>query len=243
MANWNPWRGCHKVSVGCENCYIHLGDKKRKVDTNIITKTNDFFKPIEKTKTGQYKIKPNRKVYVCFSSDFLLEEADSWRDECWKMIKERSDLNFLFLTKRIDRFEKCKPDDWKDGYDNVTIGVSVSDQSTGDYNLSILDKLPIKHKNIICQPLLEEVNIESYLTGIELVIVGGEYGMNARPFNYDWVLSIRQQCINQLTPFKFRQCGTYFIKDNKQYKLKYNELSKQAKKANIDYSPNKGESV
>ncbi|WP_434283332.1 hypothetical protein [Clostridium botulinum] len=33
------------------------------------------------------------------------------------MIKERSDLKFLFLTKRIDRFRYCIPEDWNDGYD------------------------------------------------------------------------------------------------------------------------------
>ena len=29
MAMWNPWRGCHKYSEGCEFCYIHKGDVKR----------------------------------------------------------------------------------------------------------------------------------------------------------------------------------------------------------------------
>ena len=30
-------------------------------------------------------------------------------------MKERSDLHFLFLTKRIERFMKCIPNDWNDG--------------------------------------------------------------------------------------------------------------------------------
>lgn len=38
MAMWNPWRGCHKYSEGCKYCYIHKGDTKRGVDTNIIVK-------------------------------------------------------------------------------------------------------------------------------------------------------------------------------------------------------------
>lgn len=32
-----------------------------------------------------------------------------------KMIKERSDLKFLFLTKRIGRFMRCIPNDYNDG--------------------------------------------------------------------------------------------------------------------------------
>jgi len=31
------------------------------------------------------------------------------------------------------------------------------------------------------------------------------------------------------------QCGTYFIKDGKEYKLKTSDLCKQAKMANIDF--------
>ncbi|MCB7206753.1 DUF5131 family protein, partial [Dorea formicigenerans] len=23
MANWNPWHGCHKISAGCEHCYVY----------------------------------------------------------------------------------------------------------------------------------------------------------------------------------------------------------------------------
>ena len=103
MAMWNPWRGCKKCSDGCKYCYIHKGDKKRGINTNEIIKTKDFCKPIEKLKNGNYKMKSGL-VYMCFSTDFLIEEADNWRDECFKMIKERSDSTFLFLTKRIDRF-------------------------------------------------------------------------------------------------------------------------------------------
>ena len=44
-------------------------------------------------------MKGGQLVYVCFSSDFLLEEADGWRADCWRMMRERSDLQFLFLDQ------------------------------------------------------------------------------------------------------------------------------------------------
>lgn len=234
MAMWNPWRGCHKYSEGCKYCYIHKGDIKRNIDTNMIVKTTSFEAPVAKNKKGEYKLKSGQTVYTCFSTDFLLEDADSWRQECWSMIKERSDLNFLFLTKRIERFMQCIPDDWQDGYENVTVGCTIENQDRADYRLSIFSALPIKHKNIICQPLIEKISIEKYLTGVELVVVGGESDKNARPLNYDWVLSIRDQCINQGVHFEFRQCGTHFIKDNKRYTINVRELISQARKANID---------
>lgn len=234
MAMWNPWRGCHKYSEGCKYCYIYKGDSKRGVDTNIIVKTDNFNAPIAKNKKGEYKMKSGQTVYLCFSTDFLIEEADAWREDCWKMIKERQDLHFIFLTKRIERFLQCIPNDWNDGYDNVTVGCTIENQDRADFRLSIFSTLPIKHKNIICQPLIEEINIEKYLDNVELVVVGGESDRNARPLNYDWVLSIRDQCITKGVRFEFRQCGTHFIKDGKKYTLNVKILCSQAKKANIN---------
>lgn len=173
MGVWNPWRGCKKCSEGCLHCYIHKGDLKRGINTNNIIKTDDFYKPIIKQKNGEYKMKSGL-IYLCFSSDFLIEEADIWRDECWKMIKERSDCTFLFLTKRINRFMECIPNDWNDGYDNVVVSCTVENQRNADYKLKIFSSLPIKHKLITAQPLIEKINIEEYLDGIESVIVGGE---------------------------------------------------------------------
>ena len=78
-------------------------------------------------KNGNYKMKSGI-VYTCFSTDFLIEEADEWRKDCWKMIKERQDCTFLFLTKRIDRFNNSIPEDWNDGYDNVVVCCTIEKQ-------------------------------------------------------------------------------------------------------------------
>lgn len=233
MAMWNPWRGCHKCSDGCLHCYIHKGDMKRGIDTNVITKTKDFYKPIEKKKNGQYKMKSGL-VYLCFSTDFLIEEADGWRDECWQMIKERKDCTFLFLTKRIERFMACIPNDWNEGYENVVVCCTVENQKNADRKLRVFKHLPIKHKCITAQPLIGPVDLEAYLEDIELVVVGGESDRNGRTLNYDWVLDIRKQCLQHQVRFEFRQCGTHFLKDGKLYTIPTKELSKQAKKADIN---------
>ncbi len=232
---WEPWKGCHKIGEGCKNCYIHMGDKRKGIDTDVIYKTEKYDLPIQKKKNGDYRIPSGELIYVCFSSDFLLEESDGWRAECFQMIKKRSDLHFIFLTKRIDRFMNLVPIDWEDGYDNVTVGVSASTQKEVDSNIRILNEAKIKHKNVILQPLIEKIDISNKLEGIELVVVGGEYGVDARPLDYDWVLNVREQCVEYSVPFEFRQCGTYFLKDCKEYKLTYKELTVQAKKANINW--------
>ena len=76
------------------------GDVKRGVDTSMIVRTKDFDKPVVQLKKGGYKMKPGL-VYLGFSTDFLIEEADQWRGACWSMIKERSDCSFLFLTQKV----------------------------------------------------------------------------------------------------------------------------------------------
>lgn len=93
-----------------------------------------------------------------------------------------------------------------------------------DNKLSIFKKLPIKHKCITAQPLLENINIEQYLDDIELVVVGGESDKHARPLYYDCVLNIIKQYIRKNVNFEFRQCGTHFVKDGKKYTLQVKDL-------------------
>ena len=122
-----------------------------------------------------------------------------------------------------------------DVYKRQTVGCTVENQDRADYRLSIFKRLPIQHKNIICQPLIDSIDLEPFLTDIELVVVGGESDRNARPLDYEWVLNIREQCIKNNVHFEFRQCGTHFMKDGKSYTLHVRELCSQAKKANINF--------
>lgn len=121
------------------------------------------------------------------------------------------------------------------GYENVTVCCTIENQRNADKKLSIFRSLPIKHKCITAQPLIERVDLEPYLDGVELVVVGGESDRDGRPLDYDWVLDIREQCIRKQVNFEFRQCGTHFIKDGRQYKLQTRDLCRQARLAGINY--------
>ena len=233
---WNAWHGCHKISAGCQNCYMFRRDAKYGKDSIVVTKNANFRLPVMKKKDGSFKLQTNDYVYTCMTSDFFVEEADEWRSSAWEMIKYRSDLKFFIITKRIDRFDKCKPYDWKDGYDNVTICSTCENQEMADYRLPIMIELPIKHMEIIHEPMLEAIDINKYLESgkIEQVTCGGESGDNARELNYEWVLSIREQCKKWEVPFYFKQTGAKFIKDGKVYKVPRAIQMEQARKANID---------
>lgn len=235
MSTWNPWHGCHKISAGCKNCYVYRQDSKFEKDSSKVFKTQNFDLPIKRKKNGEYKLKAGEIVNTCFTSDFFVDEADEWRNEVFAMMKQRSDLKFFIITKRIDRFMNCIPPDWKDGYDNVLIACTVENQEMADYRLPIYINAPIKHKAIMCAPLLSKIDLSSYLNDkIELVSVGGESGINAKICYYDYILDIRNQCIEKHINFHFHQTGAYFKKDNKVYRILRKFQHSQAKKANID---------
>lgn len=237
-ADWNPWHGCTKISAGCKYCYVYRQDEMYgcEIDSNMARKTAAFDLPIKRKRDKSYKIPSGKVVFTCFTSDFFLKDADEWRPECWRMIKERSDCMFFFFTKRIDRFAECIPSDWGDGYDNVLIGCTIENQEMTDYRLPLFMAAPIKHKILAVAPLLGPINLSSYLdSSIEEVSVGGESGVNARPCNYNWILDIRRQCVEKNVPFRFHQTGAYFIKDGKTYRILRKYQLSQAHKANINF--------
>ena len=176
MATWNPWHGCKKISPGCLNCYVYRRDAEFGKYSNIIARTSSFDLPVRRDRKGMYKLLPDgESVYTCMTSDFFVEEADEWRPEAWKMIQARGDLHFMIITKRIHRFQIGLPKDWGEGYDNVTICCTCENQNRADYRLPIFLNLPIRHRTLIHEPILERIEIRRYLeTGlIEQVTCGG----------------------------------------------------------------------
>ncbi|MGX8852355.1 DUF5131 family protein [Amedibacillus sp. YH-ame10] len=210
--NWEPWSGCYKISEGCSNCYFY-GPNAKRYGQNKIEKTDKFNWPIRKNAKGEYNIKGDKILATCFATDFFLPEADEWRKEAWAMIKERQDIEFLILTKRIDRFLVSLPEDWGTGYENVNIGCTVENQETADYRLPLFLSYPIKRRFIACAPLLESIDLTPYLHGVEHVSAGGETGRDVRVCDYDWVLNIREQCIKANVTFWFKNTGSQFIRN------------------------------
>ena len=190
---------------------------------------------MKRKRDKSYKIPPGSLVFTCFTSDFLLEDADAWRPDCWAMIRERRDCRFYFFTKRIHRFLECVPDDWGDGYDNVIVGCTVENQAMADQRLPIFASLPIQYKTIIVAPMIERIDLSNHLIpSIQEVSCGGESGCDARPLDFDWVLSLREQCIQSGIPFRFHQTGAKLIKDGKLYHIPRCHQHEQAKKAGVD---------
>lgn len=236
---WNPWHGCKKISEGCAHCYMYYLDKMRDQSGAHIYQTKANFRyPLQKNRNGTYKIQSGEQIRVCMTSDFFLEEADVWREEVWSMIRRRQDVIFYLLTKRPQRVRQCLPSDWKDGWENVFFNVTCENQKRADERIPILLELPFKHKGIMCAPFIGPVSIKKYLTSgqIERVTCGGENYDGARPCDFDWVKTLRQECYEANISFSFIETGTCFIKDHKMYHLPNKQIqSEMAYKSQMNF--------
>lgn len=237
MPVWNPWHGCHKLSSGCKHCYMFRGDEQRGTlqSPDLVRKTSMFNLPVKKDRKGNWKFPSRTHFWLCFTSDLLIEEADEWRPEIWEIIRNRSDCHFTFLTKRIDRLSESLPEDWGEGYENVTIGCTVENQDRADYRIPIFLQIPVRHRSIMAEPLLERIRIENYLRSglIESISVGGESGINVRPLDFDWVRDLFMQCKRTDVDFSFHQTGANFIKEGHHYDIPRKFQHSQADKAMI----------
>ena len=54
------------------------------------------------------------------------------RSESWSIMRIRSDVVFLLLTKRPERVRKCLPEDWGDGWNNIFLNVTCEYQRRAD---------------------------------------------------------------------------------------------------------------
>jgi len=242
-AMWNLWHGCTKVSPGCAHCYVYRRDAEYGKDTSKIHKTQNFTLPIRKCRSGpmkgEYKYPAGTTFFTCFTSDFFHSDADEWRPEAWRMMRERSDCNFYMVTKRPERILEALPPDWGNGYENVEICCTCENQRMTDKRLPVFLELPIQNKSIIHEPMLERINIRPYLrqygNQIRSVSCGGESGPEARICDYSWVLDTHLQCVEYGVAFHYHQTGARLRRGDKVYEIPREHQHEQAKKAHLDF--------
>lgn len=236
---WNPWHGCVKCSEGCEHCYMYFLDKQRdKNGAEIYRTKNAFDYPLQKNRGGAFKVQSGELIRVCMTSDFFLEEADKWRGEAWEIMRCRPDVKFFLLTKRPQRVRECLPEDWGDGWENIMFNVTCENQRRADERIPILLDLPFRHKGIMCAPFIGAVSVGKYLDSgqIEQVVCGDENYDGSRPCDFDWVKSLRSECISRNITFCFIETGTVFIKDGKRYILPKKQIqSEMAFKSGMNF--------
>ncbi|MDD1777347.1 MAG: phage Gp37/Gp68 family protein [Candidatus Helarchaeota archaeon] len=210
-STWNPLTGCTKISSGCRNCYAERMSNRLKA-MGQVNYSNGFKLAIhENVLFRPFNWKKPQMIFVNSMSDlfhkdvpveFIIKVFSVMRDAHWH--------TFQVLTKRSNRLlEIDKLIEWPQ---NVWMGVTVENNNY----LYRIDHLRTTHaqiKFISFEPLLGKLT-DLNLNGIDWVIVGGESGPGARPIHEDWVIDIRDSCINLNVPFFFKQWGGIQKKKN-----------------------------
>jgi protein gp37 len=119
------------------------------------------------------------------------------------VMQQASIHTFQVLTKRSERLAALA--DKLPWPSNVWVGVSV-ETSGYLYRIDHLRIIPAKTRFISFEPLLSGLGSIN-LRGIGWAIVGGESGPKARPMKEEWVLEIKDQCLNAGVSFFFKQWG------------------------------------
>lgn len=144
---------------------------------------------------------------------------DHVRRRLFDLIDATPNLDWLLVTKRPENVRRMwtipangiDPGDQAYLYrSNVWLLTSISDQATADAMIPLLlecrDLVPIL--GLSCEPLLGPVDF-GRIRGIDWVIVGGESGHGARPYDLAWPRSIIAQCREAGVPVFHKQLGSH----------------------------------
>jgi protein gp37 len=128
------------------------------------------------------------------------EVESGWRDDLFALIEATPNLDWLLLTKRPEH--AVTPP-----LAHIWWGVSVEDQARAIERIPLLIDCWPHTRFLSVEPLLSAVDLGPFLNRVDWVIVGGESGAHARPFNPDWARSIRDQCRVAGVAFFLKQLG------------------------------------
>ncbi|GAA2004589.1 DUF5131 family protein [Nocardioides kribbensis] len=212
-ATWNPTTGCDRVSTGCDNCYAltlskrlkAMGNPKYQNDGDPRTSGPGFGVTVHPDALAiPYSWKRPRVVFVNSMSDlFHARVPIDFIKQVFDVMGDTPHHTYQVLTKRAHRLARIA--DKLDWPRNVWMGVSVESSEQYD-RIRDLAKVPAAVRFLSCEPLLGPLP-QIPLEGIDWVIAGGESGFNARPANPEWFRDLRDTCVDQRTPFFFKQWG------------------------------------
>ena len=143
-------------------------------------------------------------VFVNSMGDLFHEEVPvEFIMRVFEVMESTSRHTYQLLTKRADRLAKMAPLlPWPR---NVWMGVTVEDNERLS-RVDLLRTVPSAVRFLSIEPLLGPLP-DLKLHGVDWVIVGGESGPGSRPMCADWVVSVRDRCLNSEVPFFFKQWG------------------------------------
>lgn len=217
---FNPWWGCVKISPACKHCYAEAWAKRVGMDLWGGGSERRFFteahwrQPIKWNREAE-QARKRRRVFCASMGDVFenKRELDPWRVRLWLIIAQTPWLDWLLLTKRPQNVARLVP--WGNAWPhNVWLGTTAENQRWADERIPELLAQGAAIHFASCEPLLGPIDLSPWLgtptkynKTLNWVIAGGESGGRARPMNPEWAVDLRDQCVNAMVPFHFKQWG------------------------------------
>jgi protein gp37 len=202
--SWNPVTGCTKVSEGCRHCYAErFAERWRGIPGHHYEHGFDLQLRPGRLELPLHWRRP-RRVFVDSMGDLFHEGIpDDYVRAVFAVMERAPQHVFHVLTKRPERMLVLAPTlPWPA---NVWMGVTVE---SGRYaaRADALRRVPAAVRHVSAEPLLGPLDALD-LTGIDLVIAGGESGPERRPPQPDWLRGLRDRCLAAGVAFTFKGWG------------------------------------
>lgn len=231
---WNPTTGCSKISQGCKNCYaerIFHRPYPGRLFTDVRCHPERLDQPLRWRKPCRVFVNSMSDLFhEDIPQTFIAKVFEVMNEAHWhtfQVLTKRPERMLKMLSNRVWPWAvtiENKPQP------NVWLGVSVEDQATADERIPLLLQTPAAVRFVSFEPALAAVDWGNFLplpdrdlncrncgkrwTGvhrcerqIEWIIVGGESGPKARPFNIEWARYTIRQSGGAGVPVFIKQIG------------------------------------
>lgn len=185
-STWNPWRGCQRVSPGCEHCYAETLSKRNALlgqwgppatgGTRIIASPAMWREPLKWNAAAAKSGQPHRVFCASLADVFEdLPQLDEPRAWLWALIAATPHLTWLLLTKRPENVRRMVPNNWLcmipvgGGVGlplwpgNVWLGTTVEDRARAQQRIPALVEVPAHVRFLSVEPQLEAINLAPWL--------------------------------------------------------------------------------
>lgn len=228
---FNPWWGCQKIAPECANCYADAF-AKRVGKTGLWGPGRTFrtfgdahwAEPLKWNEAAKAAGERHRVFCASMADVFDADAPDELRERLVNLIDSTPHLDWLLLSKRLSSIPPGV-----NFPSNVWLGGTCG-HSKSLPNIEALGGQSAAIRFVSAEPLLEDLMdhldykgydlLETEFCGIDWVIIGGESGAGARPFDLAWARALIEHCRDVGAAVFVKQLGARPMIDGAPLKLK-----------------------
>lgn len=258
---WNCVTGCQYTSEGCRFCYAAAMSKRlaamgQEKYQGIVGKGhfNGVVKTWDDELTRPLRWKKPKMIFVNSMSDTFHKDVPfEFIDQIFLTIEKTPWHTYQILTKRPDRMAEYMTRHVRDLYDNaitlaqlahvwplsnVWLGTSVENQAAADERVPHLLRCPASVRFISQEPQLDHVvYCDEWAPGLAQIIIGGESGPGARPFNIAWAYETIAWCRrHHVAPFVKQLGAKPYFHERRSQRIDRPGLKMSFESLEVDYT-------